>query len=225
MDQELIISAITRHLDLLATIFNWVIIFAVAIAWAGLQKRPMIEALGMKFNRKHAFIALSVLYLIANVVVLILFLRLGDLIQMIDNQHLLKGLTALSTHEWVLNPFSFFGSGFIARLHSSEGFGLLIITWWICNASLSILQETQQSKTAKYLLGIFMAIGTLSMLAIIRVYYLVLVQTKFIEPQLHQTLQETTLERIIGTFIGIFIGGSLIKAATLIKSHILKTDE
>lgn len=136
MNQEVIIDSIKNHLDSIETYVDWVILLAVAIAWAGIRRETEIEVLGAKFNRRHAFFAVAALYLIANVAFLILALRIGDLIALLDREHAVEGITTLATHAWVLNPFGYFGKSGIARLHAGEGFGLLIATWWLCNGSL-----------------------------------------------------------------------------------------
>jgi hypothetical protein len=206
MNQDTIVEALGKHLDALQTILNSIILLAVATAWAGISRQQEIEALGMKFRRRHAFFAASGLYLIANMAVLILFLRIGDLFALLDSTHLVTGLSTLATHTWILNPFGYFGPSALARLHSGEGFGLLIVTWWLCNASLYTLGDKKQPFTARVLLGTFLGIGLLSMLAVQR-DYAIIVSHVGRDPLLAAQLTSTITERTVGTFLGIAIGG------------------
>jgi len=206
MNQDIIVQALGKHLDALQTILNSIILLAVATAWAGINRQQEIEALGMKFRRRHAFFAASGLYLIANMVVLILFLRIGDLFALLDSTHLVTGVSTLATHTWILNPFGYFGPSALARLHSGEGFGLLIVTWWLCNASLYTLGDKRQPLVARLLLGAFLGIGLLSVIAVQRDYAIILSHVERNSVLAHQ-LSSTITERTLGTFLGIAVGG------------------
>ena len=61
MDQKVIIDSIGDHMNTIETFVDWIIVLAIAIAWAGIRRDPQIEALGIKFNRRHAFFALAAL--------------------------------------------------------------------------------------------------------------------------------------------------------------------
>jgi hypothetical protein len=204
MDQDVIVEAIGKHLDMIETYVNAIAVLALAAGWAGVRRSREIEALGTKFDRRHAFWAVSALYLVGNMTILILFLRLGDLVQLFDPAHVVKGVTTIATHSWVLNPFSYFGSSTITKFHSSEGYGLLIATWWLCNASLSTLMDDKGNRGAQLLLGLFLAIGLGSMLAMNRVYYAVLSGLQTSAPILYTAASETAIERGVGNALGIY---------------------
>jgi hypothetical protein len=145
MEQALLVQAVTDQLDALETYFNAIILLAVAAAWSGFRRARELEAFGLKFDRRHAFWIFGCAYLVANVAALIFFLRLDDLLRLIEGKHFVEAFTRLAVHPWVLNPLSFFGSNEIsARIHSSGGWGLLVLTWWICNTSLATLMEAPQ---------------------------------------------------------------------------------
>ncbi len=205
MNQDIIVQALGKHLDALQTILNSIILLAAATAWAGISRQQEIEALKIKFQRRHAFFAASGLYLIANIIVLILFLRIGDLFALVDNAHLIAGVSTLATHAWILNPFGYFGSSALGRFHSGEGFGLLIVTWWLCNASLYTLVDKKRSFASQVLIAVFLAVGLLSMLAVERDYMIILTRIQH-EATLTQQLKSTVLERTVGTFLGIGVG-------------------
>lgn len=219
MDQEAIVESIGKHLDTVETYVKVIALLAVAAAWAGIRRSREIDALGTKFDRRHAFWALATLYLIANTAVLIVFLRLGDLVLLLKAPNVVKGVTKLATHSWVLNPFSYFGQSHSARFYSSEGYGLLIATWWLCNASLSTLMNNKRHRGAQALLGVFLLVGLGSMLAINRVYAEVLVTLRTCAPELYRAAVSTATDRSIGNVLGIVVGGLIFAAANRLQSQ------
>lgn len=221
MNQDVIIEALGEHLDAIETYVNGLAILAVAAAWAGVQRSRDVEVLGAKFDRRHAFWALAVLYLVGNMAILILFLRVGDLVALLDPGHVVKGVTELATHSWVLNPFSYFGTSGVARFHSAEGYGLLIATWWLCNASLSTLMDDKRNRAAHLLLSLFLAIGLGSMLAMDRVYGIVLNALRAPAPALFTAVAHTVVERGIGNGLGIAVGGLIFVATNRLQLRFL----
>jgi hypothetical protein len=223
MDQDVIVDAISKHLDTIETYVNAIALLAVAAAWAGVRRSREIDAFGTKFDRRHAFWALAALYLIGTMTILILFLRVGDLMLLLDPSHVVKGTTTLATHSWVLNPFSYFGSSGVARFHSSGGYGLLITTWWLCNASLYTLMDDKRNRAAQVLLGLFLAIGLGSMFAMIRVHEVVLDSLHASAPALYAAATGTAIERVVGTGLGVVVGGVIFVAANKLQARFTTT--
>jgi len=211
------LEAIGSHLDSVATYVDWIVLAAIAVAWAGVQRERKIEALGVAFDRRHAFYAVATVYLVANIAILILFLRVGDLLVQLDRDNVVAGVTRLAVHEWVLNPFSFFGPSLVARLHAGEGYGLLIATWWLCNTSLSTLMDDKTNKGARVLLGLFLCTGLASMFGIQRVYAIVLFRLQEASPGLSAAVSATALERMVASFLGIGVGGLIFTAANVLQ--------
>jgi hypothetical protein len=218
MDQQIMLEAISSHLGSVATYVDWIILAAIAVAWAGLQRQRKIEALGITFDRRYAFYAVATVYLVANVAILILFLRIGDLLVQLDRENVVAGVTRLTVHEWVLNPFSFFGTSLVARLHAGEGYGLLIATWWLCNTSLSTLMDDKTNRGARVLLVLFLCTGLASMFGIQRVYSIVLFRLLEASPELSAAVSATALERMVASFVGIGVGGLIFTAANVLQT-------
>jgi hypothetical protein len=219
MEQEVILEAIGKHLDAVESTVNWIVLFAVAVSWAGIRKERNIEAFGLKVERRLAFFVASAIYLIANMMVLVFFLRIGDLLLLVEEAKLPKAVTTLATHSWLLNPYSYFGDTAIARLHSCEGYGLLIATWWLCNTSMSTLMEDKRSRTGQVMLGIFLVIGLLSMQTIQRGYQIVQDRLSGPYPQLSHDIGATNAERLVGICLGIIVGGLLFFAGNVLQER------
>ncbi|HEY4988174.1 MAG TPA: hypothetical protein VII09_00120 [Opitutaceae bacterium] len=209
MNQDVIVDALGKHLDALQTIFNSIILLAVAIAWAGISRQTEIEALSMKFQRRHAFFIASGLYLIANIVVLTLFLRIGDLFLLLDGPHTSAGFSMLATHTWILNPFSYFGRTLYARLLSAGGPGLLIFTWWLCTASLITLDDKRHPFATKFIFGALNVLGFLSLSAILFDFETVAGQLEITDTI--DRFRYTIIERMVGVLCGIGLGTLALK--------------
>lgn len=206
MDQAALIDAIGKHLDLLEKLTTWALFVSLATAWAGLQKKD-ISALGMTFARREAFAAASALYLFANLIIVILFLRVGDLLEMVDDKGFARAITKLGTHTWIMNPYSYFGLTLSSRSYSCEGFGVLIVLWWFCHASLYTLAEGKWTYRHFILIGTFLVIGLGAMASINRVSWIVLDKGQHALPQqLFADIASTSIERSLAAFLGIGLG-------------------
>ncbi|MDT7542228.1 MAG: hypothetical protein QOE33_2132 [Acidobacteriota bacterium] len=206
MDQEILIQSLGQHIDYLQSIFNWLIILSVVTAWAGIQRREEVEVLGLKIARRYAVYVICALYLIVNMIVLIIFLRLGNLISLIDDKNFLKGLSILVTHTWILNPFSYFGNSRLARFYSCEGLGLLIVVWWLANASLSTLRDDKINNYALLLSTVFLLLGLVSMGAIFNVYQIIQKRLEYINPDLSQAFSSVFSQELWASFLGVLVG-------------------
>lgn len=223
MDQNLLLDAITKHLDALEANVNAIILLAIAAAWNGLRRTRELEALGMKFDRRHAFWILGSAYVVANVAAMISFLRLGDLLSLIENTKFEEAFTRLAVHPWVLNPLSHFGGIEVsARVHASGGWGLLILTWWLCTTSLATLMDSKRG--ALVLFFALFAVGLGSIIAIYSAQQTVFARLGPVAPHLLSELEVGRPWRIAGTWIGvasgllIFFGANHLREKTLRKN-------
>jgi hypothetical protein len=217
MDPEIIVSAIGEHLGALEKYVNALILISAAVAWAAIRRAPEIELLGAKFNRRHAFFAAASLYLVANVTILILFLRLGDLFSLLPDEQVIRGFTTLTSNAWVMNPFSYFGTSFTARMHSGEGLGLLVVTWWLCNTALFLLLDQTRERVRYILLCLFCLIGLGAMYAVHRTNIIVLSRLQGEAPELHAAFLSSFVERAVGTLLGIVVGALLFRGAERLR--------
>jgi hypothetical protein len=208
LDQKVLLESISKHLDSLADLIKWAIVFAVALWWAGWQRQDPIDILGVKLARQHAFVLGVIAYSAVNAAVLLKLLRIADLMLALRPESLGEGVTRLTAHSWELNPFAYFGSNFFARAHSCVGFGGLIVVWWLCNSSLYTL-GLSTGKFGLFLLGIFLVIGLWSLVMIQRIFSIVLARTKDHLQEVHELLAPTERERTMFAMLGIGVGGVL----------------
>lgn len=109
------VESVGKHLDALAELIKWALLVALVSWWAGFEGLPTVDALGMKIPREDALWASIIVYIAVNSTTLVLLIRLGDLLKLVDDPNLLPALGKLSLHPWPLNPFAYFGEG--AALH------------------------------------------------------------------------------------------------------------
>ena len=211
MIQDTIVDALGKHMDALQTIFDSIIVLAVAIAWAGVSRQSEIEALGIKFQRRYAFFVASGLYLVANIAVFILFFRISNLFTLLDHSHVVPGFSVLATHSWVLNPFSFFGGGLMPRLISAWGIGLLIFLWWVCGASLLTFEDKAHAFAAKVIRGSFQVVGLLSIWAVCTVMQGFIIRGENIG-LIGEEFRSTMFDRLAGALLGFGAGALAVKA-------------
>jgi hypothetical protein len=208
VEQTVLADSITKHLDALLALVNYAILLALAVTWTGLQRTDELTVLGIKFSRKHAFFVVSPLYLIMNLALVILFLRIGDLLNLLDNANFSAGLTRLTVHPWLLNPFALFGSTRAARLYQAEGYGLLIVTWWLCNSSLLALTDDLKRHLFTYFVftSLFLCMGVGAMGAINRIFYIIGVRMALLNPALQGAIKAAHAQRDLESLLGIGIG-------------------
>jgi hypothetical protein len=164
MNSEVIIGAVNACLNSLESFVTATILLAIAVIWPALRNRDTLEFLSMKVERQYAFPVLSMVYIFLNTAILILFLRLCFLVDLLGHGiESAKALDTIVTHSWILNPYSYFGKSLPAVLYASTTYGLLIVVWWFCFASLHALGDSPGSYAQKLTEGIFLAIGVAAM--------------------------------------------------------------
>ncbi len=221
MDQLMIVDAIGKHMDLLEKISIWALFLGLAIGWAGLQKKD-ITVLGITFARREAFRAAAAVYLFAEMILVILFLRIGDLLYLADEAMFPQAFTKLTTHTWILNPYSYFGSGGWSRTYNCEGIGLLIALWWLSHASLStLIVDGVRKRGDVILIRAFLALGIAGLFFIARVFWIV--QTRgatFLPANLYEPFSATIIYRSLAALLAIGIGVLLYRAKERIGQYL-----
>lgn len=218
LNQDSIIDALSDHLGAVQSLLHWVLFLAVPLAWAGIRGTNTIKTSVLEVQRTYAFYLASICFFLVNIAILVLFLRTADLVAMLDKDHFHEGITALATHSWALNPFSFYGTGTISRIHSCAGFGLLIASWWVCYTALSTLND-KQGPAFLFASGLLLVTGLASMGAIQLVFHAILDGAREFDKPLLKTLMSTFGERALATFAGIGVGGVIYSLALGLKGQ------
>jgi hypothetical protein len=79
-NQEVIVESLGTHLSALEKILAWTLLVAIPVAWAGIRREEVIKAGFLEIQRMYAFYAVATLFLVVNVAILLLFLRVAGLL-------------------------------------------------------------------------------------------------------------------------------------------------
>ena len=218
MNQDLIINALGKHLSALQYVVTWAVIIAFSVGWAGLKNSKELEVVKLKFERRQAFNVATLLYLIANLAVLLLLWRIQALLLSLQDQHFLEGFSTLALHEWLLNPFAYVGSNAVASLSTRWSIGLLIISWWICITSVVVIRGKKPIITSVILPLLFYAAGIVSLISLYQIYQINLLRLQAVDPVLYAGIKETAPARWIAIWIGT-LTGILVFAGALWLQH------
>ncbi|QDT98018.1 hypothetical protein [Gimesia aquarii] len=218
--QDTIINAISTHLDSIQSLLNWVLLIAIPLAWAGIHGSTTIKTSVIEVQRKYAFYFAGACFLLVNIAILVMFLRLADLVEMLDNAHVVKGISEMALHSWALNPFSFYGTDFVSRLQSCAGFGLLIACWWICFTALSTLSDDKKSIQFNLIVWVLLMLGLAAMGAVQMVFSSILDRVSNVDMNLYEILQSTVSERSLAVFAGVGVGGGIYSIAMSLKKQL-----
>lgn len=164
MNPDVLVAALTDCLDTLEKFVTAAILLAISVMWTALRNQDTLEIHSLKVERRYAFPVLATLYIFLNAAILILFLRLALLVDLIPRgEEFRSALDTIATHSWILNPYSYFGASVPAILYASTTYGLLIVVWWLCFASLHALSDSPKPRVQQYTENAFLLIGLAAM--------------------------------------------------------------
>lgn len=213
MDSEIVRASIDKHLEAIEKILLWALAIAGVVGWAGMSGQEPIKFLGLEATRNDAYWIAGSAFVLANLALLVAFLRIADLLNLLSNGEFIKGIDKLVTHPFLFNPFAYFGNRAAARIHSCFGFGMLIICWWSCYAAVSTLRP--RSVVPPSIEIVFLGVGLASMVAVNRCYSIVISGLKKYQAKYAKELESTRVERTVATFASIGIGGLIYTFANL----------
>jgi hypothetical protein len=206
-NQEVIVESLGTHLSALEKILAWTLLVAIPVAWAGIRREEVIKAGFLEIQRKYAFYAVATLFLVVNVALLLLFLRVAGLLALLEGgEELKKGLSKVAQHPWPFNPFSYYGGGAVARVQGCAGLGLLVVAWWIAFSALATLREAVSDREFVAWAVVFLGAGGASLGAVCRCYFVMLDRLAAVSADAHAAVFATIAERCVASVLGIAAG-------------------
>lgn len=187
MDQKLLIDAVGKHLDALASLLGWAFATAFAMTYAGLAGQETLEVVGLKIKRNSAYYVAALLTIVALIGILLSMMRLLTLMSLLDDEHFMEGFTRLTSHEWFLNPFSFFGGALLAQLHSSISYFLFFMIVGFLSLPLGQLPFTG-SRSRLVVAGVTAATGVAIAVTVWRVNMIIINRSSVINTDLYSAL-------------------------------------
>jgi hypothetical protein len=101
VDQDTVRTSLDKHLEAIDRTVLWALAVAVVVAWAGIRKQEPIELFGMKTNRSDAYLIAGCSFVLANLALLVSIFRIGDLVQLLSDAELKKGIEKIMTHQFL----------------------------------------------------------------------------------------------------------------------------
>ena len=195
MDQKILLESLTKQLDMLALLFSWMLGLTIPMAYARIKGQEEIEALGARITSRDAFYVAACISFAAQVAMLLSLTRLMTMVGLLNSENVVKGFTRLATHEWVLNPFGFFGSTLLARLQSAIAYGLFPIVWSI-GGVLAVGMDAKRTTRANTLVasGFFLT-GAAALSLVWGVNIIVLRRLHDVNLDLYRGLSSTFIEK------------------------------
>jgi hypothetical protein len=160
MDQDILVTTLKDHLDLTEKLIAGIIGISIVSAWAGRKPSQDITIVGLTVPQRHAFWILSTLFISATVTSAILIARISYILEYMNCDHLLEGLTTILTHKWPINPYAFYGHDWLGITLGSIGFGALIIIWWLGYWTLTLFHQGFTISKLLFLVSGFLFVGT-----------------------------------------------------------------
>jgi hypothetical protein len=218
MDSEILLTALGKQLDALNSVISWASGLALITAWAGLQRSPEISIFSMKIERKDALYLLGAAFLYVNIAAIFFFVRIADLLMIIESSSLSKALTIIGTHAWPFNPYAYFGNSLTSVVTSNCGYGALIAIWWLGLTALTLVQDDKAAIGFWIIVIVFFAVGLISMGAIQLGFEIISVRLHELrDMELRNAIQSQAVPRTVLTLFGIGVGGAMFIISQLIQ--------
>lgn len=177
MNQQILIEAVGKHLDGIASLLNWFIATAFVMTFAGLTRQETLEVLGVKVKSRDAFNVAALITLVTLAGMFLLLLRLLSIMSSLDDGHFVEGLTRLTTHDWYLSPFSFFGNSTVAYLHGTLSYFLFFTALGLAALPLAALQRRREKYRLRVLF-LQVAVGVGIALAVWGIHFVTLTRLR-----------------------------------------------
>jgi hypothetical protein len=211
MDTATLIDSLASHVGVMQAIYKWTLVLALAAGWAGLRSKEQVSIAGISFGRRDAFRVLSGLYFVATLGFLVALLRIEAILRLLADDAFVRGYSKLATHSWILNPFGYLGTAWPAAFGSAAGIGVLILSWWVCLASVFMLRDEEPPKAIIVRSLPFYLAGLLALYLLQRIYAINFFRLTTLAPAVAEGLEVTRWARwaAIGLSLLIIAVGSV----------------
>jgi hypothetical protein len=110
-DQDLVIDSLGNHMDQIQKTKRWVLAIVLILTWSTFDKSIPVKIIGLDIPIEKIIYFVYASFIFVNVSLTIWVIRIGKLVLLLDDRgSFIKGLSKLSTHTLIFNPFAFLGS-------------------------------------------------------------------------------------------------------------------
>jgi hypothetical protein len=222
MHPDEVIDSLGAHMDALQAIFSWGVVLALGIGWAGIRNATKIEIGKLEMGRREAFYVASVAYALGVMAFVLALLRIKVMLEAVPDAEYVEAYSKVATHEWLQNPFGFFGKSADAQASSAGGIGMLVVGWWICATAVGSLRIDDFRIWRLVWLAPFYAVGLFSLWLIWLIYVLNLKRLQAVAPTLYGELDATADWRWIAAWAGLLVGVAVVLIAIALRKRVAK---
>jgi hypothetical protein len=129
MDGSSLVDAITKHMDMLATFQGLIFTATIASGYMVFSRGKELDLKVIKVAKDDAALFVAVLLVGAMTSFIVGTARLYALLEMVPDSHILTAFTRIATHQWLLNPYAYFGDTLIGIMIPSPSLLGLTIAW------------------------------------------------------------------------------------------------
>jgi hypothetical protein len=110
-NQDLIIDSLGQHMDQIQKTTQWGGAIVLILIWSIISDNKNVPVNGLNIPINQTIYFASVFFIFIHISLTICYTRIGKLILLLDDRkNFIKGLSKLSTHTLIFNPFAFLGS-------------------------------------------------------------------------------------------------------------------
>jgi hypothetical protein len=136
-NQDVIIDSLEKHMDQIQKTERWGFAIFLILIWSTISSNSkFVNIIGLEIPIEHVSNFAYAFFIFVNFSLTIWFIRIGKLVLLLDDrENFRKGLSKLSTHTLIFNPFAFLGS----KNYSQIWADIKIKIWFILLILLSLL--------------------------------------------------------------------------------------
>lgn len=130
---DILIKSISGHMDALSRLMSLIFLINVVALFSVLTGRKDLVFGAVEADRKYGFMILSAINISLMAGVFIVFYRLAGLLTTLapDDEATIQGLTTLTKHPFLLNPFAYFGEQQYYLYETGRGIDFINLSSWL----------------------------------------------------------------------------------------------
>jgi len=130
-------AAVDKHMDQLEILSTTFVVPTLIVLLAGADIPKEFDLFGIHLKTDDAYgmvVAIFDALLLSSSTTC---WKVGDFLKLCQHSDTNHGLSAILTHKWLLNPFSYSGDGILSAVNCAFGSALLTLSWWLGLAALN----------------------------------------------------------------------------------------
>ncbi len=138
MDEKVILEAISSHIKDLSSLTSWLVPTSIIVFVSAFSKNQKLQILSVEVSRDAATIFVDTIVAFYSITALTITWRLYALFQQVPDKNVINAFTLIVTHNWILNPFAYFGVAWVPLSYFSTV--LIVFFYVVCNDLGSLLR-------------------------------------------------------------------------------------